>query len=38
MVKRIVKGEEDDFKNSAVLKDKNILHLQDDEDILKFSE
>lgn len=38
MVKRIVKGDEKDFKNNAVLKDKNILHLQDEEIILKFSE
>jgi len=38
MVKRIVKGDENSFKHTAVLKDKNILRLQDEENFLKFDD
>lgn len=38
MVKRIVKGEEKSFKNTACLKDQNILAFQKDEIFLKFQE
>ena len=37
MVKRIVKGNESDFKNTACLKDQNIMKFQKDEIFLKFS-
>ena len=36
MVKRIVNGDEADFKNTACLKDQNILKFQKDEILLKF--
>ena len=38
MVKRIVKGDEENFKNTEVLKDQNILSFQHDEIFLKFQE
>ena len=36
MVKRIVKGDEEDFKNTACLKDQNILKYQKEDAFLKF--
>ena len=38
MIKRIVKGEEREFKHTACLKDQNILAFQKDEIFLKFQE